>query len=150
MTLNSLQAGVLPLPQLGTTHNEAVMVYASIQTPGPNGYQYGAGIGVVGAPLADAAPPGGLALDVLRSVSAQPTFAFRVPEGSAGRSTRLDIFDVSGRLIRRLVDAPQSAGSHEQTWTGHDDAGSLVAPGTYFVRLSSGTESATARVTLRR
>ena len=112
------------------------MVYASIQTPGTNGYQYGAGIGVVGVAL-------GGGRRTRRSRARCPSLRLRpadvrvpVPESAAGHSTRLDIFDVSGRLIRRLVDAPQSAGSHEQTWTGHDDAGSLVAPGTYSCALS--------------
>ena len=151
MTLNgATQAGTLPLPQLGTTHNECVMVYASIQTPGTNSYQYGAGVGLVGAPVLADAPATALSLDVLRSVSAQPAFAFAIPQKAAGQSARLDIFDVSGRLIRRLLDAPQTAGTHELIWTGHDQTGRLVAPGTYFARLSAGSESATARVTLRR
>lgn len=149
MTLNAGQAGTLPLPQLGSTHNEVVMVYASIQTPGTNSYQYGAGTGLV-AVSEDASSSGELSLSVLGSVSAQPTFAFAIPAVAAGRSTRLDIFDVSGRAIRRLVDAPQAMGRHELTWSGHDESGTLVAPGTYFVRLSAGEESATSRVTLRR
>jgi hypothetical protein len=109
MTLNSLQAGCAPLPQLGTTHNEAVMVYASIQTPGTNGYQYGAGIGVVGAPSVADAAPGGLALDVLRPFPAQPTPAFRprrAPPGTRPASTSRRL----GSADPPLVDAPQWPG----------------------------------------
>jgi hypothetical protein len=49
---------------------------------------------------------------------------------------RLDVYDVNGRLIRRLVDHVQSAGEHRVAWTGTDDRGRPVASGVYFYRLT--------------
>jgi hypothetical protein len=48
------------------------------------------------------------------------------------------------------VDAPQAAGRHELAWSGRDEGGALVAPGTYFARLFAGDGQAAARVTIRR
>jgi subtilisin-like proprotein convertase family protein len=48
---------------------------------------------------------------------------------------RLDLFDVRGRLVRRLLDAPLAAGRHEVAWDSRDDAGRPVASGTYLCRL---------------
>jgi predicted GH43/DUF377 family glycosyl hydrolase len=50
---------------------------------------------------------------------------------------RLDIYDVKGRLVRTLVDAPQEAGKHSARWFGLRRDGSSAASGVYFVRLES-------------
>jgi hypothetical protein len=56
----------------------------------------------------------------------------------------LTVFDVAGRHVRTLVDAPLPAGPHEVTWNARDDAGQRVAAGLYFYRLTAG-EYTTAR-----
>ena len=48
----------------------------------------------------------------------------------------LRLYDVSGRLVRSLVNETLEAGSHEVRWNGRDDSGRAVASGTYFARLS--------------
>lgn len=48
---------------------------------------------------------------------------------------QLEVFDVRGRLIRRLVAMQLDAGRHEAVWDGRDDAGVGVASGTYVARL---------------
>lgn len=52
----------------------------------------------------------------------------------------LRIYDVSGRLIRVLVDEIQgpSGGQYEVTWDGKDEAGRTASSGVYFYRLVSG------------
>jgi hypothetical protein len=52
----------------------------------------------------------------------------------AGRA-QVDIFDVRGRLVRKLVDEDLPAGSYSRTWSGLDDRGQRVASGVYLVRL---------------
>ena len=42
-----------------------------------------------------------------------------------------------GRAVRRLLAAELPAGRHEVVWDGRDDAGSVVASGTYVARLSA-------------
>jgi len=62
--------------------------------------------------------------------------AFAVPAG--GAQVRLDVFDVSGRLVKRLISGSMEAGNHTVTWSGLDQSSRHVASGTYFYRLSSG------------
>jgi len=66
----------------------------------------------------------------------QTKIAFAVPAG--GAHVRLDVFDVSGRLVKRLVSGELEAGRHAVTWSGDDRDGRRVASGTYFYRLSAG------------
>jgi len=47
---------------------------------------------------------------------------------------KIQIFDVSGRLVRTLADRAFAAGAHRLTWDGSDNAGKVVARGVYFVR----------------
>ncbi len=49
----------------------------------------------------------------------------------------LKVFDVSGRLVRTLVDGPLSDGVHRYTWDGHNERGASVASGVYFYVLRS-------------
>ncbi len=65
-------------------------------------------------------------------------------------SARLEIFDASGRRIRRLVDGDLGAGTHEVTWDGRDDRGGPVGAGVYFYRLRSGAYEQSSRVSLMR
>jgi hypothetical protein len=61
---------------------------------------------------------------------------------------RLCIYDVSGCLVRVLVDEHVAAGRHEAIWQGRDDAGRSVASGTYFSRLEAGGKVRIGRMVL--
>ena len=61
--------------------------------------------------------------------------SFVVPDG--GASVSLRIYDVSGRLVRTLVDGFESAGTRSYSWNGTDDQGRSVASGTYYYELSA-------------
>jgi FlgD Ig-like domain len=50
---------------------------------------------------------------------------------------RLSVFDVSGRLVKTLIDAPMAAGPQSRSWHGDDASGLAVASGLYFLRLES-------------
>ncbi len=52
----------------------------------------------------------------------------------------LEVFDVSGRCISRLIDAYQAKGLHRVAWRGTDGSGNQVASGVYFYRLRAGRE----------
>jgi len=62
----------------------------------------------------------------------------------------IGIFDVHGRLVRRLVEAPFAPGRYEQVWDGTDDAGRAVSQGVYFYRLTTPTKRETKTMTLVR
>jgi len=61
---------------------------------------------------------------------------------------RLSIFDVSGRLVRTMVDGIRGAGDQRVTWDGTDDRGSRVGSGVYLYRLQAGELSLTRKVEL--
>lgn len=75
------------------------------------------------------------------------TIAFSTP--SRGR-TALEIYDVSGRLVRTLVDGTLDAGRHERLWDGTDDAGREIGSGLYFYRVTFGEESKSRKMILVR
>jgi serine protease AprX len=93
------------------------------------------------------------------SISPQTTIRFRVGEGttSAGptglrgeRHVALAIYDVSGRLVRRLVEGPRSPGQYSAAWDGLDDRGIAVASGVYYYTLSVDGSRAGRKIVLVR
>lgn len=55
-------------------------------------------------------------------------------------SVRLEVFDVAGRLVRRLLDETLSPGSHQTEWDGTADSGEMLPSGVYHYRLSAGSD----------
>jgi hypothetical protein len=53
----------------------------------------------------------------------------------------LSIYDLSGRMVARLHDGRREAGSHAVAWDGKDEMGRSLGAGTYFIRLSSRSET---------
>jgi flagellar hook capping protein FlgD len=49
-------------------------------------------------------------------------------------NVRLDVLDVSGRIVRRVVSGWLPAGKHARTWDGRTDTGREAPAGLYFVR----------------
>jgi flagellar hook assembly protein FlgD len=62
----------------------------------------------------------------------------------------LEIFSVLGRKVRSLEHGQQVAGVHSKVWDGMDDAGSRVAAGFYWVRLTDGSRANAKRLLLMR
>jgi hypothetical protein len=58
----------------------------------------------------------------------------------------VEVFDVSGRLVRGLHAGPLGAGKHSFTWDGKDQAGRQTPAGIYLVRVESGAEEAVGRL----
>jgi hypothetical protein len=50
----------------------------------------------------------------------------------------LSIYDVAGRLVRRLIDEERDAGQHNVTWSGRDRDGRALPSGVYFSQLIAG------------
>ena len=62
---------------------------------------------------------------------------------------RLRIYDVSGRLVRTLVDEPKAPGTvHVTVWDGRDAWGGAVASGVYFYRLETRVLTQTKKMVL--
>ncbi|MDD3642560.1 MAG: FlgD immunoglobulin-like domain containing protein, partial [Candidatus Krumholzibacteria bacterium] len=63
------------------------------------------------------------------------TIEWYLPEAARAR---VGIFDVSGRVVRRLFDGRCPAGRSAVSWDGCGDGGAPAAAGVYFCRISSG------------
>lgn len=69
----------------------------------------------------------------------------------ASAPVRLAIYDVSGRLVRTLLDGElKSAGAYEVAWNGRDDRGLPVAAGVYFARIMAAGVESTRKLALIR
>lgn len=68
----------------------------------------------------------------------------------APQDVTVEVFNVLGQRVRRLVDAPRDAGEHTLTWNGRTGGGAPAASGVYFVRLQAGDFTATRKMTLVR
>jgi hypothetical protein len=62
----------------------------------------------------------------------------------------LGVYDVSGRLVRQLVDGERRAGAETVVWNGTDKSGARLGAGVYFVRLAGPGLRETRRVILLR
>ncbi|HTY07852.1 MAG TPA: T9SS type A sorting domain-containing protein, partial [Candidatus Edwardsbacteria bacterium] len=72
-------------------------------------------------------------------------FNYSLPR--AGRAT-LALYDICGRQVTTLIDAPQQAGGHSVRWNGAGRDGRRMPSGVYFYRLDAGGRSATGKLIL--
>jgi hypothetical protein len=62
----------------------------------------------------------------------------------------LEVFDIQGRMVRRLADGPMVAGVHAVAWDGRDRNGRLLPAGIYLQRLEADGRKVTRKVLLGR
>jgi hypothetical protein len=89
----------------------------------------------------------------LVSVSPNPTVAgTRIVFASPSSNPGAGVYDIAGRFVKNLPVArvSSSAGTYEAAWDGRNADGRAIAPGVYFVRITSGDKAKTARVTIAR
>lgn len=75
------------------------------------------------------------------------TIRFYVPDP---RAVTLDVYDASGRLVRRLTEGNREKGVHSVLWDGRDAVGRDAGSGMYFARLKAGKEIKSRKMTLLR
>jgi hypothetical protein len=63
---------------------------------------------------------------------------------------RVNIYDVTGRCLARIWNAPLPRGEHRVTWDLRTDDGSEVASGIYFFAVESSAERASGRLVVLR
>jgi hypothetical protein len=78
--------------------------------------------------------------------------SFETASGLGGRPGRasVEVYDVTGRRVRNLVNAELPAGTHRAQWDGRDSIGRPVSNGIYFVRTSSAGVSQQMKVVVMR
>lgn len=64
----------------------------------------------------------------------------------SGQKTSLSVYDVSGQLIRTLVDQFVESGIHQVAWNGLDNHGVTVPSGVYFVKLIAGEHTSESKL----
>jgi len=75
------------------------------------------------------------------------TITFELPEETY---VNLDIFDISGKIIKSLISEYKASGVHKIEWDGRDALGNQVSSGVYFYRLKSEKFNNTRRMLLIR
>jgi hypothetical protein len=84
-------------------------------------------------------------MSLSRSTPAQ--IVFRLP----GRAeVQLEVYNIYGQRVRRLLRAAREPGEHRFAWDGADDAGQAVTTGVYILRLRAGKFNASCRITVLR
>ncbi len=140
-----------PMPFNSSVNNVIVVddiVYVAAES-GLSLYPVQCGTASVGAGELEVAGMRGIAVfpNPMRNEGTRLVFA-----APANAPVKLTIHDVAGRRIRTLAaPAVDSSDEREAFWEGRDDAGALVAPGVYFVRLeATGRAAEVSRITLVR
>ena len=78
---------------------------------------------------------------------ATAAIAYALP---SSEHVRLEIYDLTGRRVRTLVDDAVAPGIHQALWDGRDDARKPVAAGIYYARMATAQYRGTARIILLR
>lgn len=73
-------------------------------------------------------------------VNDQVTISYDLRNIEAPRQITVKIFDLSGRMVRELIDAPARSGSFTSMWYGRNGGGELVSPGIYLYRVNLDTD----------
>lgn len=66
----------------------------------------------------------------------ETTIQFDLPQKSR---VSIKIYDVTGRLVKQLVNRDYPAGPHKISWDGKDEASQMVSSGNYFYKINAGT-----------
>jgi hypothetical protein len=75
------------------------------------------------------------------------TIDYSIPK--TGKVT-LRVYDVTGRMVKQLVNKEQRAGVYTANWEGNTPNGRKLATGVYFVRLTANEKTATRKLVMVR
>lgn len=71
--------------------------------------------------------------------------SYQLPENAR---VKLKIYNITGQLVKVLVDELQKGGYYNIKWNGKDDKGNIVGSGLYIYRLEAGNFASTKRMVL--
>lgn len=78
--------------------------------------------------------------------SSSTEVAFAVKDG--GENVDIGVYDISGRLMKKLASGFQAAGRYTVTWDGYGSNGTRARSGVYFVRGTVGGRAVLSRIML--
>jgi flagellar hook assembly protein FlgD len=73
-----------------------------------------------------------------------------IPASQAGEKVRVDVFDVTGRLVRCVSDKALEPGYNDIEWNGMDTNDKRVSSGIYFVHVSRKDTNVNRKIVLVR
>ncbi len=76
------------------------------------------------------------------------TISFTIPASLTNREVKLNIYDIQGRLIKRLVNKELPAGTYMIRWNGKNNSENSVASGIYFYDIRAGNSSYIGKMNL--
>lgn len=105
-------------------------------------------LGVIGARLSESRVLGDLALEPRVLTPQGDGFSEEVRIGyvlfrATAPEVRVSVHRLDGARVWTRTLGPRAPGSHGETWTGEDDSGRLVPPGTYVTRVEVDTDEGT-------
>ena len=78
------------------------------------------------------------------------TIEYAIPSVATHGDVSIHIYDITGRLVNKLVDGKKTAGWHSVVWHGINTYGKQVSTGMYLVRVIAGDEYKLTKVMLIR
>jgi hypothetical protein len=136
------EASVYRYTEQGWVKLDSWMQYGKISATVVEGgiYVLGQGIGVFAPEL-----PAQLVLagNAPNPFTAQTAISFGLPVGG---NVRVNIFDMTGRLVNTLVNEELAAANHTIVWDGTDASGVSVGAGVYFCRLEAAGQVLTQKM----
>jgi hypothetical protein len=76
------------------------------------------------------------------------TIQYDIAATSGTIPVEINIYDVRGRLVRKLVDQVKEPGRYQVHWNGRDDRGEAASSGIYLYSLMAGDERFTRKMTI--
>jgi hypothetical protein len=78
------------------------------------------------------------------------TIKYDIPAENGPVRVEIYVYDIRGRLIKKLVDREMEPGKYQVHWDGRDDRGQRMASGVYLYRIEAGDFSLRRKMTLIR
>lgn len=103
--------------------------------------------GVAEVPSSPTAPSFQLSQNWPNPVVTRTAISYQLPAQSA---ISLKVYDLSGRMVRSLVEETKEAGIHTALWDRRDDQGRDVASGVYFYKLTTNDLAAARKLVVLR
>ncbi len=71
---------------------------------------------------------------------------YQIPATGVNPYVSLRIYDVTGRIVKTLVNEPQEPGYYKVLWDGKDNLDNAVPSGVYFYRIEAGNFTAMKKI----
>jgi len=86
-----------------------------------------------------------LILSVVNPFINPAIITYTIPEGTVSQQVNLNVYNISGALVKKLVDQECVPGIHNATWNGTNEEGINVPGGVYIYNLEMGDMKASSK-----